>query len=310
MSPNDQVALVAESQYGLLTYPQAIRSGLTARTIRRRLGAARWVPVYQGVYRVAGAPQSCNQQLLAAILASGPSAVASHRAAARLWGLDGFVQPVRELSVPRSQRPRLADATVHCSTDLDRSVATTQAGIPVSSPARTLLDLGAVMQPWRVERAVDCAVGRKLVTLPGLWAELEAVARRGRRGAGVLRKLLEDRGVTGGNCDTVLEARMLRVLRTHGVPMPICQYEVRVGERLLGRVDFAYPENRLAVEVDGYESHSSLEAFRSDRARQNDLVEAGWTVLRFTWHDVNNRPGHVAARILRVLATLTDRFGT
>lgn len=112
----------------------------------------------------------------------------------------------------------------------------------------------------------------------------------------MIRALLDERGVTTGDPESVLEARMLGLLAAHELPMPICQYEVRVGERLLGRVDFAYPAQRVAIEVDGYESHSSLDAFRRDRVRQNDLVEAGWLVLRFTWDEVTERPERVAAR--------------
>ena len=98
---------------------------------------------------------------------------------------------------------------------------------------------------------------------------------------------------------------MLRICRQHAVPMPACQFEIRSGRRLLGRVDFAFPDRRLAIEVDGYEHHASLDAFQRDRARQNDLVAAGWTVLRFTWDDVHQRPERVAAAILRLLGALT-----
>jgi very-short-patch-repair endonuclease len=86
----------------------------------------------------------------------------------------------------------------------------------------------------------------------------------------------------------------------------IPQYEVRVGQRFIGRVDFARPELRFAIEVDGYEFHSSLSAFNRDRARQNELVAAGWTVLRFTWDDIIHRPEVVVAAIRRVLVALND----
>ena len=100
--------------------------------------------------------------------------------------------------------------------------------------------------------------------------------------------------------------RHIGVYAVAGAPRscPACRYEVRSGNRLLGRVDFAFPEIRLAIEVDGYEHHASLHAFQHDRARQNELVAAGWTVLRFTWDDITRRPEQVATAILRVLGAL------
>jgi very-short-patch-repair endonuclease len=308
MSYDGEMALVAESQHGLITLGQVIGCGATEATAERRVAAGRWLKPHPGVYRFAGAPYSWEHDVMAAVLAADPGAVASHRTAARLWGLDGFTGRIVELSVARGRLPQPAGTILHTSTDLDRSVTTTRFGIPVTSTARTLLDLGAVVDSWRVERAIDCAVGRRLVSLSGLWAELDTLGRRGRRGAGVLRSLLDERGVSGGEPESVLEARMLRLLRTHDLPRPICQYEVRVGALLLGRVDFAYPDLRLAIEVDGYESHSSLTAFNKDRARQNDLVEAGWLILRFTWDDLLHHADQVAARLRRVLVSQTHGF--
>ncbi len=99
---------------------------------------------------------------------------------------------------------------------------------------------------------------------------------------------------------------MWRLCRDHGLPEPVGQHEVRHGRRFVGRVGFAYPDVSLAIEVDGYEFHGSLGAFRHDRARQNELVAAGWTVLRFTWHDVTQRPERVVGSIRCVLGALTD----
>jgi very-short-patch-repair endonuclease len=97
----------------------------------------------------------------------------------------------------------------------------------------------------------------------------------------------------------MLESLMDRLLRRHGIPRPERQYEVAGGRY---RLDYAWPAARLAVEVDGYGHHSDLEAFRHDRRRQNDLVLAGWTVLRFSHDDVLRRPAQVAAQIWAALA--------
>ncbi|HWC12471.1 MAG TPA: DUF559 domain-containing protein [Acidimicrobiales bacterium] len=300
---------IARTQDGLVTLEQARAAGLSARGARRRVELGRWQRSLQGVYRAAGAPRSWRQDLLAACLAAGPEAVASHRSAAALWDLDGIGPGWLELSVSRPRCHRLPGVIVHRSTDLDLTKAVVRAGIPVTDPARTILDLGAVAPVWKVEAALESALGRRLVSVAGLRVALAAVARRGRRGAGVLRALLEERSDAARVTESVLEQRLLRLLGAHSLPSPVTQHEVRVGERLVGRVDFAYPGQRLAVEVDGYESHSSLAAFGRDRARQNDLVAAGWTVLRFTWDNVVRRPERVADVLHQVLGAVPAQIG-
>jgi very-short-patch-repair endonuclease len=172
-------------------------------------------------------------------------------------------------------------------------------GIPVTNPLRTLLDLGAVLPAWMVNDAIDSALAKRLVTLPGLETTVLAHGKKGRRGVGVLRKLVNER--CDSNPDSVLESRMMRLCRAHDLPLPRFQYVIRHGKAFVAKVDFAYPEIKLAIELDGYEKHSSFDAFQHDRTRQNDLVELGWTVLRFTWNDVVDRPEKVATRIRRVL---------
>lgn len=288
---------------------QSIAGGVSARGVQRRVATGRWEAVHRGVYRIGGSPRSWHQDLLAACLAAGPGAVASHRAAAALWGLDGFRPGPIELSVVRSRFHRLGSTVVHRSTDLDPAAATRRLGIPVTVPARTLVDLGAVVRPLMVERALDDALSRRLVSLSQLRAALDSVARRGRRGAGVLRALLDVRADADERIESVLEARMLGLCRAASLPRPTCQHAVRVGGRVVATVDFAYPDRRIVVEVDGYEHHASLQAFGRDRTRQNDLVEGGWTVLRFTWRDVTQRPQAVVARLARVLVAHSNLGG-
>lgn len=300
------LAAVARSQKALFTLEQARDAGYSLREIQHRRETGRWDQVHSGVYRVAGAPASWDQRVLAACLAAGSGAVVSHRSAARLWCIDESGRPHVELTVPAGRYHRLDGVVVHRSTDLGASGITARNGIPVTTPARTLVDLGAVQPARWVERALDVALSRRLVTLAGLRQSLDVVARRGRRGAGVLRALLDARSDAAGMTESVLEARMLRLCREQGLPEPACQHHVRVGARLVGRIDFAYPADRLAIEVDGYESHSSLGAFSRDRTRQNDLVALGWTVLRFTWDDVVHHPSQVARAVITVLGAKSN----
>lgn len=303
------LASIAQGQLALITLGQALAAGYTLRQVQQRRESGGWIQVHGGVYRVAGAPEWWQQRVLAACLAAGGGSVASHRCAARLWGLDDSGRPAVELSVVSTRFHRLDGVTVHRVSDLTTGATTTKDGIPVTTPARTLVDLGAVQGVRAVERCLDVALSRRLVTLNGLRSTLDSVARRGRRGVGALRALLDERSPADGLVESVLEARMLRLCRTQGLPEPVCQHQIHDGKRLVGRVDFAYPADGVAIEVDGYESHSSLVAFGHDRARQNELVGLGWTVLRFTWDDVVHHPARVARAITGVLRAKSNAGG-
>lgn len=165
-------------------------------------------------------------------------------------------------------------------------------GIPTTTPMRMLADLGSVESAATVEGLLDRIEGARLVSIAAVEWELARLARPGRRGVGPLRQVLDRRALLETPPDGVLEPRFARLCRLAGLPAPVFQH-------LVGRfrVDFAYPELLIAIEVDGYGSHSSPSAFQADRTRQNELVGKGWMVLRFTWADVVRRPERVARQI-------------
>jgi very-short-patch-repair endonuclease len=260
------------------------------------VAAGRLERVHHGAYRYAGAPRTWEQCLLAAVLAAGGEAVVSHRSAAQLWGIGPDAEVV-ELSVRRGRLPRITGAVVHRSLDLELRWTTQHRGIPVTDPLRTLVDLGAVVPGWAVRDAFERAVVARLVTVAAVEQARAELAGRGRSGAGVLRRILDDRALGSRPPDSVLEARLASVLRRAQVPEPVFQHEVRHGRRFIARVDFAYPDLRLAIEVDGLDAHGSATALQRDLSRQNALVGAGWTVLRFTWHDAIRRPDAVVEAV-------------
>lgn len=302
MHPDRALAERARHQLGLITWNQAIEAGVTTAQLRWRSEHDLLVRVHPEVYRVAGAPVTWEQQLLAACLAAGPAAAVSHRSAAQLWELEVDVKGLVEITVPRRQCPELRGVIRHRSTDLASHHVTVRRGVPVTTPLRLLADIGAVA-PWLTEPIYDEAVARRLFTPAGADRILDEIARRGRRGAGVLRGVLDNRALKL-RPDGVLEPRMARLMRDHGLPPWEFQHVVRIGDRIF-RVDFAYPLLKLAIEVDGYRYHRTKEQLQRDHDRQNLLVAAGWVVLRFTWDDVVKRPGYVAARILAVLGSLS-----
>ncbi|MGI8685288.1 MAG: type IV toxin-antitoxin system AbiEi family antitoxin domain-containing protein [Acidimicrobiales bacterium] len=302
MEPIAWLDVLAGTQRGLVRRRQLLDHGISAATISRWLASGRLVMVQPGVYRLAGAPVTWEQRLLAGVLTAGNGAVASHRSAARLW--DVLDTDVLEITVPADRRVRVAGVTVHRSGDVSGARVVPRHGIPTTTPLRLFVDLGAVVPAGVLEDALDRALGRQLVSVEGVMAALSAVGRHGRTGAGVLRRLLDERALGTDRPDSLLEPRMARLLRSHGLPDAAFQHELRRGGRFVARVDFAYPELRLAIEVDGFEKHSSPRALQDDLRRQNALVSLGWTVLRFTWADVVRRPARVAAEISSVLRSL------
>jgi very-short-patch-repair endonuclease len=291
------MAELAARQNAVVGRHQALACGMTGPTLSRRLADGRLQRLLPGVYVVAGSPPSWQQRLIAACIAAGPGAAASHRAAARLWRLLDGEQPL-EVTVPRQKAPRIRQVAVHRSTDLVERHITWRRGIPVTNPLRTIVDLGHVLGPEDVEDALDRGLVARRFTMVAVEQVLDELARSGRSGCGVLRRVLDDRALGDQRPDGLLEARMARLLRDARLPQATFQHVVTDDAgRFLGRVDFAYPERRLAIEVDGWRDHGTRSAFQSDRDRQNLLATAGWTVLRFTWHDVVRRPGNVAAGV-------------
>ncbi|HUQ39282.1 MAG TPA: type IV toxin-antitoxin system AbiEi family antitoxin domain-containing protein [Acidimicrobiales bacterium] len=296
---------LASGQRSLFTYAQARELGLSQRTLYDWVVGGRVEQVHSGVYALAGSAPSWERDLLAAVLAGRAGCVGSHRSATRVWELGSFAEI--DVSVPRSRLPRLTGVQVHRSLDLVAGDCTVRHGIPVTNPLRTLLDLGAVVPVWCVRDAVDAGVSKGLVTTAALDATLHRLAKRGRDGCGALREVL-DGWALGSMRGTPLEARMARLCRRSGLPVPVFQHEVRTrtGRRMF--IDFAFPDLMLAIEVDGHATHSTPRQLQSDLTRQNDLVGLGWTVLRFTWGDVTHRPDYVAATILRHLGTQAAPF--
>lgn len=295
----DPLALIASNQRALATLRDLLGAGLSRSAIKRMLCSGRLVLVSEGVYRVGGAPVTREQLLLAACLGAGAGAAVSHRSAAALHGLWSSPADLLEITVPPDRSPALPGVTAHRIGDLTSRWITVVRGIEVTTPARTLVDSGAVLPPGAVARMLDRAVGRQITSPREVHAAMTAVARRGRTGVGVIRRLLAER-LDGPAVESVLQARMLALLRLHGAPIPVSEHTILDAHGgFVGRADFAYPELKYAIEVDGYESHSPLAAFRHDRVRQNDIVDLGWLLHRFTWREVDALSWTVADRIQR-----------
>jgi len=293
------VARIAGRQHGVFTRRQAMTAGSSAGQLDRRRRAGVWERVEPRVYRLAGSPPTWQQQLFTAVLAAGTGATVSHRAAAGLWGLDGVAPGAVELSLPRGRSYDRVD--VHLVTDLARVDVTTVERVPVTTAARTIIDLGMVVDDGTLEAALESVLRDGRTSMRQIERRLEALSRRGRPGLARVRRVLAHR-LAGGPSESELETRVLQLLRRSSLPAPVRQYEVSVGGRVVARADLAYPRKRLLIELDGWSAHGTRVAFHADRRRQNSLVLAGWSILRFTWADVVHSPAAVVAAVHGVLA--------
>lgn len=236
----------------------------------------------------------------------GADAVASHRSAAALWGIDGPFAGHVELTGHLGSKARPKGAIVHESTDLAPEHVTVRRGVPVTNPLRTLVDLGAVVGPRVLDRSVDDVLARRLATYEGLLDLLGSVARRGRRGAGRLRASLAART---GAPESVLEAELERLLLRSDLPEPERQYVLRANGVFVARVDFAYPDLRLAIEADGSSTRADRAALDYDDERQNRIVARDWLPLRYTWRQVVGAPIRTLADINRQIQRRANHLG-
>jgi hypothetical protein len=208
-----------------------------------------------------------------------------------------------EIAVPRRQWPRLAGVQqVHRATDLLDHHVVVRDGIRVTTPMRSLVDLGAVRPWWIVDRAYGHALGLGLATPTAMRRMLDELGRKGRSGVGVMRTVLAERG------DAVpsrgwLAAKGDRLLQRHGITGGIPEYEIWVGDRFVAKVDRAWPDVRFCVEWDGDERH--LGATAADVERQNAISDAGWEFRRFGRRHVVHDELYVVRTVANALADRT-----
>ncbi len=262
--------------------------------ISHRLHAGRWILVDFGVYRMASTPSTWSLALMAACLA-GP-AVASHLAAAYLWRYPGFLQPAPEVTAYRHRRRSQPEVVWHESWFLDeRRDVTKLDGIPVTSATRTIIDLSTVATVASIEIALDNACHRGLTSVDRVGEELDRLGRR--FGTTRIRQVLELKARDGApSAESPLETRMAIVLRESDLPRPIPQFEIYGVNGLIGRVDFAWPDHHVVLEVDGFGHHSYRDAWERDLGRRGRLAAAGWRVHHAT-HESLKDPAAIVAQL-------------
>lgn len=274
------IAHVAATQLGLITRPQLRSIGLSGQAIDKRIASGALVVVHPGVYRVAGVPVSWELSVLAALLAAGESAVVGHQAAGRIYEFEGVLCDRPQLLIPHGRRIELIGVGVRRTRVLASEDVRVKGSLRVTSPARTLIDLASILSLDDLERALDDALRRRVVTLAQLRKCLDRRGPGGVKGWARMDRLVRERigtEPTGSGKETVF----LSALRRRKLPVPAKQFGIVDADgRFVARPDFAYPDLRIAIEIDsGF--HLNPARRRADLRRQNRMQLVGWRVLYF-----------------------------
>lgn len=304
-TPSFGVALgdLATAQHGVVSTPQLLRLGCAERTISEWGASGRLHRLHYGVYAVGHRRLTWHGRCWAAVLGGEAnetdevvwSAVASHGSAAYLWGLYRYAPETIDVTAPIRRRAKRA-FRVHFSSILIEEDREEREGIPVTSMARTLLDLAIRARPDQLDRLLERAEERGLLDLRAVEALLDRAG--GHRGRGRLRRALAMYQPDPAFTRSRFERRFWQLVRAAGLPSPSMNFNVAGYE-----LDAYWPQHRFAVELDLFETHGTRAAFERDRLRQEELKLIGIEMIRIT----KPRLDHEPEAVLRNLAALLER---
>ncbi|MDO3638271.1 type IV toxin-antitoxin system AbiEi family antitoxin domain-containing protein [Mycolicibacterium arseniciresistens] len=280
---------ILRRQDGVLTLRQALCAGLSQDAVDRRVRSGHWRRCARGVYFVDDRPFTDSARVRAAVWGYGARAAASGLAAAWWHGLTKFAPEVVEVTIPRAQRRSHLPSTRLRRRDLRPADVVAHRGLQVTALPLTVVE--AAVRRGGGPKILDSSLQRH-VELRGLWTA--HLRNKGRHGSPAARRLLQVADDGARSEAERLLIRLLKAARLTGwkANHPVAGY----------RVDVAFPNARVAIEVDGFAFHSDSDDFHADRVRQNAISLAGWQVLRFTWLDLTEHPQRVIAEIRRAIA--------
>jgi hypothetical protein len=295
---------LADRQHGVVSRNQLRQLGLSDGQVTRAARDSRLLPVFRGVYAVGHARIDSRGRIMAAVLACGRGTAVSHQSAAMLLGLAARAPVSVDVIAPGDRGRKIDGIRVHRVLRPTAEEVGQVDGIPCTSPARTLVDLGGMVTERTLRAGFEClAADRKLDLVA-----VEVAARRCRRPgrARLLAICAEWRAASAlvpkARLRSPLEARLLPLLAATELPPPLVNAPVDTpGGRL--EVDLLWPEHRFVVEADSRRHHGTAIAFERDRWRDRELMRAGYQTLRLTWHQVEQEPEAVLDAIAAHLTT-------
>lgn len=299
MGNYQRVTDVAAGQTGAISLHQLQSLGIDHNTIQRWLGSGR-LQRSLTAFVLPGAPPSWRRDLMCAVLAGGPGAVAGHRSAASLWGFNGCRSRRVEIVVPRWDRRVTEGLNVHESRVIRQRDRDQIQGIPVTTPTFTLLEMARYTSDSRLGIIIDDAATKGLTTYESVQRRFAQTARRGRSGTARLRRVLLGR--PGGTVapGSPLELMVEQLLVDRGLPAPHRQFAVSA-ERSQYSLDLAWPDERFGIECDGFKHHSTPSSLDRDETRRNDLQSVGWMINNATWKIATQEPDRLASQVRQIL---------
>lgn len=301
LSPSDACTQHALGHHGVIGRNEAIALGLSKDAIHRKIVSGKWIERLPRTYVVAGTRETWEQRLMVAQVWAGRSSRLSHRAAAALHRLSDC--PPGTVDITTSRSIKTVDGVhVHRLRRLETHDAMRADPFVLTTPARTLLDLGSVVDIDVLEAALEDGLRRRLTTLAALRWQLRVTGGKGVRGTEALRALLALRPSGYVHTRSDLELKVDRVLRTlRRVPPYVRQYEVitRHGRRFL---DFAFPERLVGVEAVSYKWHGGRQAWTSDMRRDRDLRALGWRILYVSLEDIRDHKSEFVSDLRALLS--------
>lgn len=277
-------------QAGVVARSQALELGVSPRTVARRVSSGAWEQVHRNVYLVGGHRVTDEARVRAAWLwAGGLPALVSGPAAAYWHGMLERAPDEIEVTVPRSMRPRPPGGGVVRRRDLTPVDQAGVRGLRVADRPFAVLETAVALPDGST--FLDRALQRH-VRFPAVYrAYCRNLGRQGSAEAGRLITAAADRA------DSAAERLLMTILRGAGITGWVAGHPF--GPYL---IDLAFPGAKVAIEVDGWAWHVDPVRFRGDRRKGNMITRAGWSLLRFTWHDLDGRPDECLAEILEMLA--------
>lgn len=291
-------------QHALATGAQLRSAGIHPQVVARLVARGVWERIDHSLYGPAGVPMTWHRELMAATLLGPPGTRASHRATAALLEVGGLDDPMPEVSIPEGSSMRRSGVVVHESCDLDLDDHLCVLGIPTTGPLRLAVDLGSVVSFERYKHTIRELRHGRGVSTDALLRTYLRHSQRGRNGCGALRDWLDRYHGVKGRSESGLELRVLDAIIDAGLPSPVRQLEVRADGRGY-RLDLAYPDLMLAIEVDGAQ-HEDWDVAPGDQSRTERLERAGWTVIRIrSWKYATD----LAAALRRIRSAVASSQG-